>query len=202
MATRKSSTSKRPTPQPAVRPDEAISEVTAALRDTMRAIAGELRDEKLFPFGITKISVSLSLPAGIAATLDIEGPTTRSAPAGRSGGSDTMVAAPFAGRSIDSLNLAPHALAGAQSLSDPVRRGHRFHEWPKNCFRPMPRDGAEYRHHRQPALDRRYVQARSRTTSVGGRASRSNLSRRSANRTAVRHERMGRRKAKDDFISS
>jgi hypothetical protein len=93
-------------------------ELTAALRDTMSAIVGQSHEEKLFPFGITKINISLSLPGGSSATLDIEGPSSRAAPAVRP---ESLVAAdvfPFAGKSIDSLDLAPHARAGAQSLSN------------------------------------------------------------------------------------
>lgn len=73
---------------------------------------------ELFPFGINKVNLVLNLPGNVSVTIDVEGPASGSATAFSHPlrGGDHAFA--LAGKSIDDLDLAPHARAGAQTLLD------------------------------------------------------------------------------------
>lgn len=54
----------------------ATNEVPTALTETLGNVLSQLQSPKLFPFGITKINLTLSLPGNISASINVEGPSS------------------------------------------------------------------------------------------------------------------------------
>lgn len=56
------------------------NDVPTALTETLDNVLNQLQSPKLFPFGITKINLTLSLPGNISASINVEGPGSGKAP--------------------------------------------------------------------------------------------------------------------------
>ncbi|WP_250510338.1 hypothetical protein [Caballeronia sp. GACF4] len=92
----------------------SVSSLNNALENTLRLLS-ENMSSQLFPGGITKISVDIRIAGNTGITLDIEGPGSTSSHTGAASAAECAFFV-LVSKSIDDLDLAPHAKVGAESL--------------------------------------------------------------------------------------
>lgn len=91
-------------------------DVVSMLTSVLNRVEAQSHSQKFFPYGINKVSISLSTPGGASFDVTIEGPSSGAHQLVAQMGEHELFGLSITAWDIPDLNLAPNAKAGAESL--------------------------------------------------------------------------------------